>query len=119
MARPCSQKARGFTLVELLVVTAILATLIGLVLPAVQKVREAANRIKCARNLHQLGVATQHFHAAYDRLPPGIGWFPGPPSPGGQSAYGIGFFHLLPFLEQDPLYKDSEGGGYYAAWNHN
>jgi prepilin-type N-terminal cleavage/methylation domain-containing protein len=97
-------RRRGFTLIELLVVIAIVAVLIGLLLPAVQKVREAANRVKCANNLKQLGLAAHHYHDTHEHLPPAIGYYP--PAAG---AFGTYFFHLLPYVEQDNLYRSALG----------
>ncbi|MFL5241981.1 MAG: DUF1559 domain-containing protein [Gemmataceae bacterium] len=90
-------KQKGFTLIELLVVIGIIAVLLGLLVPAVQKVRAAAFRIECANNMKQLGLAAQNYSTRSMALPPikisdrahPIGW---------------GYF-LLPYLEQDSLYN--------------
>ncbi|HKI38380.1 MAG TPA: DUF1559 domain-containing protein [Gemmataceae bacterium] len=101
-----ARSRRGFTLIELLVVIAIIAVLIGLLVPAVQKVRDAAARIQCGNKMHQLGIAAHHSHDTAGCFPPAQGWFPSARASGG-SGWGSLFFHLLPYLEQDNLYKSA------------
>jgi prepilin-type processing-associated H-X9-DG protein/prepilin-type N-terminal cleavage/methylation domain-containing protein len=91
-------KRAAFTLVELLIVIAIVAVLVGLLLPAVQKVREAANRMACANNLKQMGVALHHYHDAYGSFPPGM---VAGTSDDLEEGANSGFVPLLAFLEQE------------------
>jgi prepilin-type N-terminal cleavage/methylation domain-containing protein len=111
----------GFTLVELLVVLAIIGVLMGLLLPAAQRVREAANRMKCGNNLRQIGVAALHYELNMGSLPPsrGLLWVGNPDpnelaellnpnndEPDGDEAFGSTWaVLLLPYLEQDNLYR--------------
>jgi prepilin-type N-terminal cleavage/methylation domain-containing protein len=121
------RKHDAFTLIELLVVIAIIAILIGLLLPAVQKVREAANRMQCSNNIKQIGLAVHNYAGTFNQVPPIGSWgltfrnsyFPPiGPSPGTgfynsnggsatapDGATGTYLTHLLPFIEQDNLYK--------------
>ena len=94
---------KGFTLIEMLVVVAIVAVLVGLLLPAVQKVREAAARTRCQNQLKQIALACHTYQSAKKRLPPGVA------HPGPDNRFTSAFVELLPLLEQDAV---------KARWNY-
>jgi prepilin-type N-terminal cleavage/methylation domain-containing protein/prepilin-type processing-associated H-X9-DG protein len=107
MNRSRSLRRRGFTLIELLVVIAIIGVLIGLLLPAVQKVREAANRLKCQNNMKQIALAQHNYQDAFSQFTPGY-LYKGDGFRSGFSATSNEFSWptlILPYIEQDNVYK--------------
>jgi prepilin-type N-terminal cleavage/methylation domain-containing protein len=110
------RRSAAFTLIELLVVIAIIAILIGLLLPAVQKVREAANRAQCQNNLKQMCIAIQNMNDTYGYLPPTEGAFP--ITPASAKNFGPVTFYMLPFIEQQNLWNMAQINGVYdSAFN--
>jgi len=122
-------RRRGFTLIELLVVIAIIAILIGLLLPAVQKVREAAARMKCQNNMKQLAIGVHTYNDANKRLPPAVLIANAPANGTNEmlSAYRTPGFGpnwavmILPFIEQDGLYStvSNDIAGFMASGGTN
>ena len=95
---------RAFTLIELLVVIAIIALLIALLLPAVQKVREAAARSQCQNNLKQIGLALHNYASANRTFPPSFCIVPGTVLTGNNGSWSV-HGRLLPYLEQSAAYS--------------
>jgi prepilin-type N-terminal cleavage/methylation domain-containing protein/prepilin-type processing-associated H-X9-DG protein len=111
------RRRQGFTLIELLVVIAIIGVLIALLLPAVQKIREAANRITCSNNLHQIALGAHNYHDVFKRLPVGV--YVPYSKDGYHNCQDITFpfgpnwaVYLLPFIEQDNLFKSVNVNAY-------
>jgi prepilin-type N-terminal cleavage/methylation domain-containing protein len=99
---------RAFSLIELLVVIGIVAVLIGLLLPAVQKVREAANRTECGNNLKQLGLGLHQYHDAYRRLPSAGGWSTNDSTLVADRTQWSWIYRIAPYIEQDTLYRATD-----------
>ena len=113
MFRKPSLKRVGFTLIELLVVIAIIAILMALLVPAVQKVREAAARTQTNNNLRQCGIAIHNYHGVFNKFP-NASWTGGVYTTAGQ--FRTMWFHLLPYVEQDNVYKNNVHNAVIAAY---
>ncbi len=110
------QRRWGFTLIELLVVIAIIGILVALLLPAVQKVRDAAQRTACANSMKQIGLALHNYHDVNGSLPPGLD--PSNTPPGSNFYfYWSWMARILPFVEQDNLWRQADN--YARTVNYN
>lgn len=110
--RRSSHWQQGFTLVELLVVIAVISLLIALLLPAVQMAREAARRTQCRNNLRQIATAMHNFHSTYNQFPGngwGFGWLGEPGRGAGPSQPGGWIYQILPEVEQSNLWNIGNG----------
>lgn len=113
------KKRPGFTLIELLVVIAIIAVLIALLVPAVQKVREAAARAQCQNNLKQMGLALHSYHDNYKRFPPGCAADQAPFGTASSSWGSSWMVYILPYIEQNALYSKLAFNGSSGYNNSN
>lgn len=112
---PLLWHSRAFTLVEILVVLAVIGILVALLLPAVQAAREAGRRTECCSRIKQLGLAAQQFHSTYERFPPGcLGPIPQAPTPPWDGQWSGSLCFLLPYLEVESLHDslDTERENY-------
>jgi prepilin-type N-terminal cleavage/methylation domain-containing protein/prepilin-type processing-associated H-X9-DG protein len=123
MLNPRRTRRPGFTLIELLVVIAVIAILIALLLPAVQKVREAANRSTCQNQLKQWGLALHNYHDTNRCFPPMAGGARTDLTTAGGAVIYSGFVVLLPYVEQDNLFRLVQpywnSTGLHAPWDGN
>jgi prepilin-type N-terminal cleavage/methylation domain-containing protein len=119
MFRQFRTNRRAFTLVELLVVTAIIAVLVGLVLTAIQTARIEAARAQSRNNLRNIGTATQQYNDVKNALPIAVGWSGASGEPKDLESDGSAFFHILPYLGQQALYESTLDwiGGMFGEWD--
>jgi prepilin-type N-terminal cleavage/methylation domain-containing protein len=107
---PCCHKHEGFTLVELLVVVAIIGVLIAMLFPAVHAVREAGRRTVCSNNVRQLALGLMNYESSHGQLPIGLKTFEGlgTGGPAANRFYGMSWItRILPFIEQNGMWENA------------